>query len=218
MRLVAASWSASVLLHVLAPLIALTITMGGDIALVFSGEDLSKVDLSGMMPPEVIVGEPETIDISPNKVVTDHGGKDEAQRADFKEFAESGGLADGGGKPWEFGPKVRFGHSVVKYFSYYRSSFVGHYQTRAGMDVYVMDGRNDPRFKALLLHVPSENFTRCLKSSGSRYIYSYGPGIKTYDPVEGTVMFMGDGDAIYRFLWMPAQGRAMYPEKVMYKR
>ncbi|MGE4504060.1 MAG: hypothetical protein AB7D51_01835 [Desulfovibrionaceae bacterium] len=215
-RVLAWSWGLSLVLHVLAPLL-LVLWTTGTLAALLPGEelDLSTLDLSNLAPPEYLA-EPGAVEISDRSVLLDHGGRDEAERELFAAFAESGGLV-GDQTHWTEGPKVRFGHEVIaRYFSYYRSGFVGHYQTDDGLDVYVLDGTNDPRFGKLLLHVPAMNFLRGLTQRGSRYIYTYADEPLAEAPVEGSIMFMGDGDEIYRLMWIPKHGKALYPTRLMY--
>lgn len=215
-RALAASWALSALLHVAVPLLVVLWTTGALSTLLATGElDLENLDLSNLAPPKYLA-EPEAVEISDRSVLVDHGGKDEAERELFKAFAESGGLV-GDRTNWTEGPKVRFGHTVMaKYFSYYRSGFVGHYQTDEGLDVYVLDGRNDPRFGKLLLHVPERDFLRGLTQHGSRYIYTYSDTVLGEKPVEGSIMFMGDGDEIFRLMWIPKTGKALYPTRLFY--
>lgn len=215
-RMKALSWFSSVLLHVLVPLIIWGWTTGA-ISAMLSGDDLDpeNMDISDLMPPEYLAP-PEAIDISDKSILLDNGGDTDIQRELFKAFADSGGLV-GDRTNWTQGPKVRFGHTVMnKYFSYYRSGFVGHYQTNDGLDVFILDGRNDPRFGKLLMHIPSMNFLRALTQRGGRYIYSYGTSTLAEAPVEGSLMFMGDGDQIYRLMWLPPTGRARYPTRLLY--
>ena len=210
------SWTLSLGLHLLVPALVWLLTSGALSAMLPGGElDPENLDLSNLAPPEYLA-EPEAVQISDRSVLMDHGGRDEIERELFKAFAESGGLVGNQIEGTE-GPKVRFGHTVIaRYFSYYRSGFIGHYQTDEGLDVFILDGRNDPRFGKLLMHVPAKNFLRGLTQRGSRYIYSYSAEMLDEDPVEGTVMFMGDGDQIYRLMWMPAKGKALYPTRLFY--
>ncbi len=210
------SWAVSLLLHLLLPLVLWLWTTGA-ISAMLAGEelDLASLDLSDL-PPVQYLAEPEVLEISDRSFFLGHGGKDEVEQELFKAFAESGGLAGDRFGP-DYGPKVRFGHTVIaKYFSYYRSGFVGHYQTNAGLDVYILDGRNDPRFGKLLMHVPDMDFLRGLTQCGSRYIYSYSTTLLDKKPVEGSVMFMGDGDEIFRLMWLPHSGKALYPTRLFY--
>ncbi len=215
-RVRSTSWGVSLLLHLLVPFFLWLWTTGAISAMLPGGElDLENLDLSNLQPPEYLV-DPGAIEISDRSIFLGHGGKNELERALFEAFAESGGLVGDRMDP-AYGPKVRFGHTVIaQYFSYYRSGFVGHYQTNGGLDVYILDGRNDPRFGKLLMHVPDMNFLRGLTQHGSRYIYSYSATLLDEKPVEGSIMFMGDGDEIYRLMWLPPSGRALYPTRLLY--
>ncbi|MGE4292976.1 MAG: hypothetical protein AB7E32_12305 [Desulfovibrio sp.] len=180
------------------------------------GVELTDEELSGMLPPEYAapLETPVYIPISPNKVLVTYGGRNATEEELFREFAEAGGLV-GGIDQTSYGPKVRFGTTLFdNYHSYYVSGLTGHFRTDEDLDVYIVDGRKDPRIKKLLLHVPSWNFTRALTEYNSRYIYTYGPSLLSEEPIQGSVMFMGDGDKIYRLMWIPKTGRAIYPERV----
>lgn len=184
------------------------------------GVELTDEDLAEMLPPEV-AAPPEAqayIPISPNKVLVHYGGRNAAEEELYREFAEAGGLV-GGIVQTSYGPKIRFGATLFEhYHSYYVSGLVGHFRTAEGLDVYIVDGRKDPRINKLLLHVPAMDLTRTLTEYNSRYIYTYGPSLLSEQPVQGTVMFMGDGDKIYRLMWLPKTGRALYPERVYLKK
>jgi|GEM_PF-3150628 len=181
-----------------------------------TGLELTDEELAAMMPPEYAAPAQDMgfIPISPNKVLTNYGGRTPEEEELYREFAEAGGMV-GALQSTSYGPKVRFGATLFdNYHSYYVGGLVGHFRTADGLDVFIVDGRKDPRVKKLILHVPDRNFTRALTEYNSRYIYSYGPSLLTEKPTQGTVMFMGDGDKIHRLLWMPRSGPALYPERV----
>ncbi len=215
-RVYALCWGISMLLHIVVPLLFFLWHTGNLSFLsaihVAQSED---IDISELMPPEYLA-DPQPITISDRSVLVDHGGRDAAQRELFDAFAKTGGLVGSISKLAE-GPKVRFGHTVIaKYCSYYRSGFIGHYQTAEGLDVFILDGRNDPRFGKLLMHVPDLDMLRGLTQHGSRYIYTYSNTLLGEKPIAGSVMFMGDGDKIFRLMWLPKKGKAKYPTRLLY--
>lgn len=215
MRARTVSWLLSLGLHLAALVLALVLAPP-DMLRAMLGAELTNEELAEMLPPEYAAPPDETvyIPISPNKVLVTYGGRNATEEALFREFAEGGGLV-GGLDQTSYGPKIRFGTTLFEhYHSYYVSGLVGHFRTDDGLDVYIVDGRKDPRVKKLLLHVPSRNFTRALTEYNSRYIYSYGPTLLSTEPIQGSVMFMGDGDKIHRLMWIPKAGKALYPERV----
>lgn len=215
MRARAVSLLLSLGLHLSALALALALTSPGMLHSVL-GLELSNEDLAAMLPPEVAAPPDKDlyIPISPNKVLVNYGGRNATEEELFREFAEAGGLV-GGIDQTSYGPKIRFGATLFdEYHSYYVSGLVGHFRTDEDLDVYIVDGRKDPRVNKLILHVPARDFTRALTEYNSRYIYTYGPSLLSEKPVEGSVLFMGDGDKIYRLLWMPKTGKALYPERV----
>ncbi|MEF2143814.1 MAG: hypothetical protein V3573_00080 [Desulfovibrionaceae bacterium] len=218
MRARTVCWLLSALLHLVVLGAILVWTMpDARVFFVEPGMELTDEELDRLMPEEYDAP-PEVVDISPHKVLVTYGGRNATEEEIFREFAEGGGLLKSIERLRE-GPKVRFGHTLFsEYHSYYVSGLVGHFRTDENLDVFVVDGRKDPRVRKLLLHVPGMNFTRALTEYHSRYIYTYGPTLLAEEPVEGSVMFMGDGDKIYRLMWLPAKGHALYPERVYRKR
>ncbi|SKA82195.1 hypothetical protein SAMN02745704_01521 [Paucidesulfovibrio gracilis DSM 16080] len=212
------AWSLSLALHLATLLLALFLT--SPIAFKqLAGMQLTEDELAAMMPPEYLAPPEDmgAIPISPNKVLVDYGGRTPEEEELYREFAEAGGMV-GALQSTSYGPKVRFGATLFdNYHSYYVGGLVGHFRTADGLDVFIVDGRKDPRVEKLILHVPDRGFTRALTEYNSRYIYTYGPSLLTPKPVRGTVMFMGDGDKIHRLLWMPATGKALYPERVYHR-
>ncbi|MGE4554285.1 MAG: hypothetical protein AB7D57_14325 [Desulfovibrionaceae bacterium] len=149
--------------------------------------------------------------ISDRKEGGSYGGRNATEETMFKEFAEAGGLVGSGGQS-EGGPKVRFGHILMH--SYSEKSLVGHYRTPKGLDVYILDGRGDPRLESFVLFVPDHKMVRRLVSLGNEYMYTYGPELGQDVPAEGSVTFLGDGDRIYSFIWISGARRAVYPQRV----
>lgn len=144
-----------------------------------------------------------------------YGGRNATEEALFKEFAEGGGIV-GSVELVENTPKVRFGHFLFTQ-TYLESSILGRYVTKTGMEVFILDGREDERLKKFVLYVPSMEMVRTLTPI-NEYIYTYGHELLSETPAEGSLTFLGDGDRIYSFIWIPGgeHAHAMYPKRVMF--
>lgn len=149
--------------------------------------------------------------ISDRKEGGNYGGRNAAEEARFKEFAEGGGLV-GSGLQNEGGPKVRLGHMLSN--SYSEKSVVGHYRAPQGPDVYILDARSDSRLGSFVIFVPECNMLRRLVNLGNKYMYTYGPALEQDTPAEGSLTFLGDGNRIYSFIWISGAKRAVYPVRV----
>ncbi|NDV27643.1 hypothetical protein [Desulfovibrio sp. JC010] len=98
-------------------------------------------------------------------------------------------------------------------YEFGEDDFRGHYETFAGRQVVIIDGRAE--HGRLILHDHQSGLMRKLKKSEfGDFIYTYGPSFDEDEPIEGSVVFLpGDGHWIHRFMWMPEDGTAEYPVK-----
>ncbi len=151
--------------------------------------------------------------ISSLKTGGDYGGRNATEEAMFKEFAEGGGIVGMVEHNLET-PKVRFGHFLFTQ-SYLEKSILGRYVTKDGMEVFILDGRDDERLGKFVLYVPDQEMVRTLTPIND-YIYTYGHELLSEMPAEGSLTFLGDGDRIYSFIWLPGgeHAHAKYPKRV----
>ncbi|WP_432736554.1 alpha/beta hydrolase family protein [Maridesulfovibrio sp. FT414] len=98
-------------------------------------------------------------------------------------------------------------------YSFNEDDFRGHYETATGREVVILDARKE--HGRLVLHDRKTGLVRKLKKAGyGEFIYTYGPSFNEDEPVEGSVVFLpGDEHWIRRFMWLPGQGAAEYPDK-----
>ena len=183
-----------------------------------SAPESVEIDLEGMVGKlENLYAAPrlQAKPISAVKTGGDYGGRNATEEALFKEFAEGGGIV-GSVELVEQTPKVRFGHFLFTQ-TYLEKSILGRYVTRTGMEVLILDGRDDERLGKFVLYVPAQKLVRTLTPIND-YIYTYGHELLSEMPAEGSLTFLGDGDRIYSFIWIPGgeHAKAMYPKRVMF--
>lgn len=183
-----------------------------------SAPDAVEIDLQAMMDElDDIYSAPgiQARPISALKVGGDYGGRNATEEALFKEFAEGGGIVGTVGLT-ENSPKVRLGHFLFTK-TYLEKSILGRYVTKKGMEVFILDGRDDERLGKFVLYVPAMEMVRTLTPIND-YIFTYGHDLLTEIPAEGSLTFLGDGNRIYSFIWIPGgeHAHAMYPKRVQF--
>ncbi len=143
-----------------------------------------------------------------------YGSTKGTREAELKAFAESGGIVNVESDGYKHGAEMRFGHAVG-FYSYPTEDFVGHYKDpKSGRVVAVIDARETPYGK-LLLYDSQSGLFRPLTKFG-KYIYTYGPSFYEDKPVEGSVVFLADGDHISRIIWQPKEPPAVFPVKIRF--
>lgn len=143
-----------------------------------------------------------------------YGSTKGSREAELKAFAKSGGIVNVESDSYKHGAEMRFGHAVG-FYTYPTEDFVGHYKDpKTGRVVCVIDARETPYGK-LLLYDSQSGLFRPLTKFG-KYIYTYGPSFHEDKPVEGSVVFLADGDRISRIIWQPKDPPAIFPVKVRF--
>ena len=125
-------------------------------------------------------------------------------------------LAGGSGTQdyMKHGAESRFS-GVQKIFAdkFGTGDFVGQYQTNGKRSVSIIDARDT--YGRLFLYDPRSGLLRALKETDlNRFIYTYGPETFEDEPVQGSVTFLPGEDRINRFIWLPGNGTAEFPNRI----
>lgn len=89
--------------------------------------------------------------------------------------------------------------------------YLGHYQTFGHHEVTIIDGRDT--WGRLILYDSESGLLRTLKPF-AKHIYTYGPAFLEDTPVQGSVTFLPDDKGISRFIWLPQEGPAEFPNRI----
>lgn len=94
---------------------------------------------------------------------------------------------------------------------YRPKDYAGHYSTIGKRRVSIIDGRET--WGRLILYDSQTGLLRTLKPF-AKHIYTYGPAFLTDEPIQGSVTFIPSDDDVSRFIWLPEEGPAEFPNRI----